>query len=118
MILPAAIVDLRCARADDAALAPAAGHEGRVAGHAAAGGENALGRAHAFDVLGVGLFADEDHRLVALLGDLDGVVGGEDDLAARAARDRPATPGRHGFDLRPRIEIGCSSSSSWPAARA
>ena len=78
-------VDLHVAGADDAALAPAAGHQGRVAGHAAAGGQNALGRAHAFHVLGVGLFADEDH-LLALLGRFDGVDRGEDDLAARAAR--------------------------------
>jgi hypothetical protein len=41
-------------------------------------------RAHALDVLGVGLFADEDD-LLAGLGPLDGVVGGEDDLAAGAA---------------------------------
>ena len=78
-------VDLHVAGADDAALAPAAGHQGGVAGHAAAGRENALGRTHAFHVLGIGLFADEDH-LFALLGRLDGVDRGEDDLAAGGAR--------------------------------
>ena len=72
------------AGADDAALAPAARHEGRVGGHAAAGGEDALRRAHAFHVLGVGLLADEDD-LLALLGPLHGVLRGEDDLADRAA---------------------------------
>ena len=40
-------VHVETARADDAALAPAAGDERRVGGHAAAGGEDAGGRAHA-----------------------------------------------------------------------
>ena len=56
-------VHVQVARADDAALAPAAGHERRVRGHAAAGREDALRRAHAFHVLGVGLFADQDDLL-------------------------------------------------------
>ena len=56
-------------------------------GHAAAAGEDAHGRAHAFDVLGVGLFADQEHVLAGL-GPLDGLVGGEDDLAAGAAGTR------------------------------
>ncbi len=53
-------VDVQGAGADDAALAPAAGDERRVGGHAAAGGEDADGRAHPFDVFGVGLFAQQD----------------------------------------------------------
>ena len=76
--------DLECAAADDAALAPAAGDERRVGCHAAAGGEDGLGGAHAFDVFGVGFFADEDD-LFALLCPFDGFVGGEYDLAGRAA---------------------------------
>ena len=44
----------------DAALAPAAGHEGCMRGHTATGGEDTVGGTHALDVLGVGLLADED----------------------------------------------------------
>ena len=77
-------VDLQLAGADDAALAPTAGHEGGVAGHAAAGREDTLGRSHAFHVLGVRLFANQD-ALFAGLGGGNGRVGGEHDHAARSA---------------------------------
>ena len=53
--------------ADDAGLAPAAGDDRRVAGLAAGGGEDALGQVHAGDVLGAGLLADQEDRLVRVL---------------------------------------------------
>ncbi|OPZ91222.1 MAG: hypothetical protein BWY73_01146 [candidate division TA06 bacterium ADurb.Bin417] len=78
-------LDVEGAAAHDAALAPAAGHQGRVAGHAAPAGKNAGRGPHALDVLGVGLLADQQDRL-ALPGPFDRVGGGEDDLAHRSAR--------------------------------
>ena len=59
------VVDAQRAGAGDAGLAHAARHHGRVAGHAAARGQDALGRVHAVDVLGAGLDAHQDHRLAA-----------------------------------------------------
>ena len=53
--------------ADDAGLAPAAGDDRRVAGLAAGGGEDALGQVHAGDVLGAGLLADQEDRVVGML---------------------------------------------------
>jgi hypothetical protein len=55
-----------------------------VRGHAAAGGENTLGRVHAVDVLGRGLDPHEDDIPVLDLERL-GLVGGEHDLAGRGA---------------------------------
>ena len=78
------LVHLDVAAAGDAAGAHAAGHNGRVAGHAAAHGEDALGILHALDVLGRGLQADQDD-LLASLALLHGVFSGEDDLAAGSA---------------------------------
>ena len=66
-IVPACVVDADRARARDAGLAHAARHHRGVAGHAAAGGEDAFGRVHAVDVLGAGLDADEDDLLARLL---------------------------------------------------
>ena len=69
MILPptviclGVVVDVEGFAADDAALAPAAGDDGRVAGLAAGGGEDALGGVHAADVLGAGFLADQDDLL-------------------------------------------------------
>ena len=77
-------VDLQGVGADDTALTPAACNQGRVAGHAATGGEDSFGRPHAFDVLGVGLFADEDALAIVALGG-HRVIGGKDDLAECAA---------------------------------
>ena len=77
-------VHVQAAGADDAALAPAAGDERRVGGHAAAGGEDAGGRAHPFDVLGVRLFAKQDAFLAGAVGG-HGVLGGEDQGAAGGA---------------------------------
>ena len=54
------VVDAQRAGAGDAGLAHAARHHGRVRGHAAARGENALGRVHAVDVLGRGLDPHQD----------------------------------------------------------
>ena len=55
------IVDL--AGAGDAAAAPTAGDDRRVAGHAAGAGEDADGRVHAVDVFRVRFLADEQHLL-------------------------------------------------------
>ncbi len=85
MELPPSQVHVHGGAADDAALAPAAGDERRVAGHPAAGGQNRLGGAHALDVLRVRLLANQDD-LLALLVPHDGLRRGEDDLARSAAR--------------------------------
>jgi len=80
------LIHLDVAAAGDAALAHAARHDGRVGGHAAADGQDALRGLHALNVLGRGLETDEHDLLAALLPRL-GVLGGEDDLAAgRAGR--------------------------------
>ncbi len=55
-------------------------HHGGVGGLAAPAGQNAPGGDHPGQVVGVGLAADEDDVL-ALPGQLDGALGGEDDLA-------------------------------------
>ena len=70
--------------AADAGLAHAAGDHGRVAGLAAAAGQDALGGDHAVQVVRVGLAADQDD-LLALGGQLDG---------AGASRRRPCRPPR------------------------
>src|SRR6201999_414027 len=71
--LLAAGVDLELVGTADTGLAHAAGDHGRVAGLAAAAGQDALGGDHALQVVGVGLTADEDD-LLALAGQLDGAV--------------------------------------------
>ena len=86
--------DLHGVGADDGGDAPAAGDDGGVAHEAAAGGEDALGHLHAVHVLGRGLVADEDH-LLAALGRVDGVVGGEVHPADRGARRRGQALGDH-----------------------
>ena len=92
-------VDRAVAGAGHAALAHAAGDDGGVRGHAAARGENAGGDFHARDVLRRGFAADQDDDCVGAVGvELDGVLGGEDDLAdSRAGRGRQA--GGQDFDL-------------------
>ena len=77
-------VDLDVGGADDAALAPAAADERRVAGHAAARGEDAGGGAHAVDVFRIGLFTDHDAGEFLLVAG-HGVLGVEDNLTDRAA---------------------------------
>ena len=78
-------VDVETPRADDAALAPAAGNERRMGGHAAARGEDAAGRAHPFDVLGVRLFTKQDAFLAGAVGG-HGIFGGKDQGSAGGAR--------------------------------
>ncbi len=56
-------VDLELVGAADAGLAHAAGDDGRVAGLAAAAGQDAAGGDHAVQVVGVGLAPDQDDRL-------------------------------------------------------
>ena len=80
-------VDLDRLGADDGRRAPAAGDDGGVADEPAAGGEDALGDHHPVDVLRAGLVAHEDD-LLAALGGVVGVVGGEVHLADRGARRR------------------------------
>ena len=77
--------DLDVGAADDAALAPAAGNERRVRGHAALAGQDGLRLVHAVDVFGRGFFADEDD-LLASFGPLDRILAGEDRAALGAAR--------------------------------
>mmetsp|Transcript_37749 Transcript_37749/g.118185 ORF Transcript_37749/g.118185 Transcript_37749/m.118185 type:complete len:920 (-) Transcript_37749:644-3403(-) len=79
--------DLEVRGADDAGLAPAARDDGRVGGHAAAGGEHAERGVHAAHVLRGGLVAHEDHVFDALLLDeLLGLGGGEGGDAHGGAR--------------------------------
>ena len=78
------LVHLDGAAAGDAALAHAAGHHGRVGGHAAPHSQDALSSFHALDILRRGLQPDQDH-LLAALGPGLGVLSGEDDLAAGGA---------------------------------
>lgn len=74
------------AAAGDAAGAHAAGDDGRVAGHAAAHGQDALRDLHAHDVLGAGLEADEhDLRHGLVLDGFLGLLGGEHNLPAGGA---------------------------------
>ena len=77
--------------AADAGLAHAAGDHGRVAGLAAAAGQDALGGDHAVQVVRVGLAPDQDHLLA---------VGRELDGAGRSRR-RPCRPPRPGDALIP-----------------
>ena len=61
------LVDRDRLAADDARLAPAAGDDRRVAGLAAGGREDALGQVHAGHVLGAGLLAHQQDRVVGVL---------------------------------------------------
>ena len=92
-------VDGAVAGAGHAALAHAAGDDSGVRGHAAARGENAGGNFHAGDVFRRGFAADQDDGWIGAAGVvLDGIFGGEDDLAdSRAGRCRQA--GGEDFDL-------------------
>ena len=84
------VVDADRAGAGDAGLAHAARDDRRVRSHAAAGRQDALGGVHAVNVLGRGLDAHQQHLVAGRLKRL-GLVGGEDDLAARrAGRSRQA----------------------------
>ncbi len=88
-----AVVDAQRAGAGNAGLAHAARHDGGVAGHAAARGEDAFRRMHAVDVLGAGLDAHQDH-LLADFSRVLGILGGEHDLAG----GRPRRGGQAGAD--------------------
>ena len=80
------LVHLNVAAAGNAALAHAAGNDCRVAGHAAANGQNALCGLHALDILGRGLKTDENDLFTALVPCLC-FLSGEHCLAAcRAGR--------------------------------
>src|SRR5271154_1952469 len=74
------VVDHQLFSADDAALAPASGNDGRVARLAAGGSKNALGDGHAADVLGTSFTADQ-HNLFAPAGPILGLVSAEHNLA-------------------------------------
>ena len=107
---PGLVVDLEHVAADDAHLAHLPADQRRVARHAAAGGEDALGGGHAADVLRRGLVAHQDHAL-ARAGQLLGVLGVEGDHAGcragagvEAAGEQPALA--LGVLLRRRVEHG------------
>ena len=90
-------IHLDIAAAGNAAGAHAAGHNGRMAGLAAADGQDALAVLHALDILGAGFQANQNH-LFALPAMGDGVLGGEDDMAGgRAGRSGDALA--HGLRL-------------------
>jgi hypothetical protein len=78
------VVDEERAAADDADLAHLPADERRVARHAAAGGQDALGRGHAANVLRRRLVPDEDHRARRARPSL-GVFRVKRDVAGRGA---------------------------------
>ena len=85
------VVDAQRARARDAGLAHAARDHRRVRGHAAARGQNALGRVHAVDVFGAGLDAHQDHppALAALSASASSAVNTISPDAAPGEAGRP-----------------------------
>src|SRR6266850_2423835 len=74
------VIDVQFFRPDNAAFAPAARHNGCVAGLSAGGGEDALRDGHAADIFRAGFAADEDH-LLAARGPLFCFLRGENHLA-------------------------------------
>ncbi len=100
------LVDLDRLAADDAGLAPAAGDDRRVARLAAGAGQDALRQVHAGDVLGAGLLADQQDRVVRVLrGVRDGGLGREDAPCPHAAPGLAAMPWATDFGLRLRVEL-------------
>ncbi len=78
------VVNIQGTYAGDAALTHTASHNGSVRGHTAASGENTFSSAHAGEVLGRGLDADEDHLVTVSVPSLS-VVSEEHNLAAACA---------------------------------
>ena len=89
------LVDVDLAGAGDAGPAHAARHDGGVAGHAAAGGDDAARRMHAVNIFGAGFLAHQDDRFAQTRHAL-GLVGVEDDLAGRGAGRGRQAGGDHG----------------------
>ena len=92
------------ADAADGRLAHPDGHDGRVAGLAAAGGQDALGLDHAVEVVRRGLVAHQDHVLAGLAPAL-GLVGREDDRPGCGA-GRGVDPGRQRRRRGGLVELG------------
>ena len=86
------LVNAQRATAGDAAGAHAAGNDGRVRGHAAAGGQDALRMRHAFDIFRRGLQTNQND-LLAGLGGSGRFLGGEIHHAAGSARRSGQTHG-------------------------
>ena len=85
------IADLHFTGAGDARPPHAAGHHGGVAGHAAPGGQDALGRMHAADIFRAGFHADQDD-LFPLGGHHFGLGRGKGDFSGgRAGGGRQAS---------------------------
>ena len=80
----AGVIHLDVAAAGNAAFAHAAGNDRRVGGHAAAGGQDALGGMHAVDIFGRGFDAHQDD-LAADLGFGFGFIGGKNHFAGDGA---------------------------------
>jgi len=87
-------LNLQGSAADNAAFAPAAGHQSRMAGHPAAGCQNGLSCTHAFHIFRTGLFADQNHGF-ALRGPGHSIRRGKDNLSRRRARPGRKTLGQH-----------------------
>ena len=85
-------VDVDVARAGHAGRAHAAANHGRVAGHAAARSENALGHFHAVNVVRLGFGAHQDHGSRGGL--LHGFIGGENHACPPPRPAMPAVPWR------------------------
>ena len=84
------IIDPDVAGAGDTGPAHAARDHGRVAGHAAPGGQNALGRVHAVNVFRAGLDPDQDHACPPRRGFR--LIGVETRCRRRARASRQAAP--------------------------
>ena len=81
------LVDVNVASPGDAALAPAAGDDRRVAGHPAGAGQDARRGVHPVDVLRAGLLADQQHLFPGVR-PLDGFLSRERQRPDRRPRRR------------------------------
>ncbi len=92
---------MEAACTNNATLAPAACHEGCVGGHASACGENTHCCTHTFNILGIGLLADEDH-LLTLAVPCHCILSGKDYLSHCSTG-----AGRKTLDQRSNLLLGC-----------
>jgi hypothetical protein len=117
-------VELNSYDAADGRHAPGTRDDRGMAHHSAKGRQNALGDAHAVDVLGRGLATHEKH-VFAGLGEFDRPVGIKDNLAgggagrnADAGGDRRAVRRRASYGSRSRKEFGVDAGCSLGGLKA
>ena len=105
------VVDAQRAGAGDAGLAHAARHHGRMRGHAAARGEDALGRVHAVDVLGARLDAHENDLACPCALSFS-ASSAENTISPEAAPGEAGRPVAITLRSAPGSMVGCRSWSS------